>query len=408
MPALPRLSELSVTGHSIVPAFDPERFSYTLTVPNNVTSVTVVAVAATQGATIEGDGIHNLIVGANRIAVIVTYPDGATQEYTITVTRQAAGVARPPGGGGGGGGGARQPTRPTQRPPTQPAVGGPFTPTLPDVIEIAQNAPGGTGTIRLPQGSREIVLIYDRINALLREGTTLRIVTDNASAILPTGVLEEIATGQTVRIILNVGVYPDSSLAVDVTIIVGTTTVRSLVVPYAIQVYAPNIIAAGQNAYRVIAIDADGNIIGGILNPTTGMFEFRTNLAGSFSILYVEDLIRINMQVNSPVISDTARDITVLMDTLPIIQDGRTLVPIRFISEALDAPVSWNSATAEVTLVRDGHSLSFTIGEMAPGMDVPAQIMNDRTVVPVRFIAEFFGAVVTFDAGTGIIEIFVL
>jgi len=41
--------------------------------------------------------------------------------------------------------------------------------------------------------------------------------------------------------------------------------------------------------------------------------------------------------------------------------------------------------------------LTFAIGEMVQGMDVPAQLINDRTYVPIRFIAEFFGAQVSWD-----------
>jgi len=42
---------------------------------------------------------------------------------------------------------------------------------------------------------------------------------------------------------------------------------------------------------------------------------------------------------------------------------------------------------------------------MAPGMDVPAQIMNNRTMVPLRFVAEFFNATVTWDADGQVIVI---
>ena len=80
------------------------------------------------------------------------------------------------------------------------------------------------------------------------------------------------------------------------------------------------------------------------------------------------------------------------LDVPPIIENNRTLVPIRFIAEALDAEVDWNNDTREVTLAVAEESLTFAIGELAVGMDVSAQIINDRTFVPFRFISEFFGA----------------
>jgi hypothetical protein len=106
-------------------------------------------------------------------------------------------------------------------------------------------------------------------------------------------------------------------------------------------------------------------------------------------------------------IHDLAANATVkTMDVRPIIVNDRALLPIRFVANALGAEVDWTSATAEspliVHLTIHGETLSFGIGEMTPeltalGMDVPAQIINNRTMVPLRFISEFFGAVVTWD-----------
>jgi len=79
-------------------------------------------------------------------------------------------------------------------------------------------------------------------------------------------------------------------------------------------------------------------------------------------------------------------------DVAPVMVNDRTMVPIRVIAEALGAEVEWDEDTREVTLVIDGESLKFAIGETVAGMDVPAMIMNDRTFVPLRFISEFFGA----------------
>lgn len=93
------------------------------------------------------------------------------------------------------------------------------------------------------------------------------------------------------------------------------------------------------------------------------------------------------------------------MDVQPIIQEGRTLIPVRFMAYALGASVGWNEDTNGVTLSIEGRSITFAIGEMAPGMDVPAQIINERTFVPLRFISEFFGAEVNWDEATRTIEI---
>jgi len=90
-------------------------------------------------------------------------------------------------------------------------------------------------------------------------------------------------------------------------------------------------------------------------------------------------------------------------------------VPIRFVAEALGAEVDWERGTEYTPmiaiLILDGRELRFPIGEITPelaalGMDVPAQIMDGRTMVPLRFVSEFFGALVMWDGEIGGIEIF--
>jgi len=75
------------------------------------------------------------------------------------------------------------------------------------------------------------------------------------------------------------------------------------------------------------------------------------------------------------------------MDVLPVIYQDRVLIPIRFIAYSLNAQVGWNPDTAEITLSNGITSLVFRSGELVEGMDVPAQIIDDRTMVPTRFVA---------------------
>lgn len=99
------------------------------------------------------------------------------------------------------------------------------------------------------------------------------------------------------------------------------------------------------------------------------------------------------------------RDIKVLLngeqlyfDQPPIIKEDRTLVPLRAIFEALGANVDWNQDTQTVTANKDEINISMTIGSntmqknnSSITLDVSAQIVNDRTLVPARAIAEAFG-----------------
>jgi Copper amine oxidase N-terminal domain. len=93
------------------------------------------------------------------------------------------------------------------------------------------------------------------------------------------------------------------------------------------------------------------------------------------------------------------------MDVTPIEQNDRILVPFRAIAESLGIEVTWDEATNTVTAVKNGKKIVFTINSnvaLVDGkqvvLDAPAIILNDRTMVPVRFLAESLGADVKWDA----------
>ena len=100
-------------------------------------------------------------------------------------------------------------------------------------------------------------------------------------------------------------------------------------------------------------------------------------------------------------------------DQPPIIKDDRTLVPMRRIFEALDAEVFWDEPSqtvmavqgTDVILFRIGEAGLYKNGELAYTMAVPAQIVNDRTLVPLRAVAESLGAGVAWDGIEYIIDI---
>jgi len=85
-------------------------------------------------------------------------------------------------------------------------------------------------------------------------------------------------------------------------------------------------------------------------------------------------------------------------DQLPVIENGRTLVPLRAIFEKIGAEVEWNGETRTVTASKDGTVISLTIDSTTAAkngetvtLDVPAKIINGRTLVPVRFVSDCFG-----------------
>lgn len=88
---------------------------------------------------------------------------------------------------------------------------------------------------------------------------------------------------------------------------------------------------------------------------------------------------------------------TVVFDQPPVLKNDRTLVPVRAIFEKLGAVVSWEEATQTVRAVKGDITVTLQIdnnimyknGE-AISLDVPAQLIGERTLVPARAVAEAF------------------
>ncbi len=99
-----------------------------------------------------------------------------------------------------------------------------------------------------------------------------------------------------------------------------------------------------------------------------------------------------------PYITVAYNDELIAFDQKPIIENGRTLVPLRAIFEKIGASVEWNGDTQTVVATKDNTTISLTINNTtatkngtAITLDVPAKIINGRTLVPVRFVADCFG-----------------
>lgn len=103
-------------------------------------------------------------------------------------------------------------------------------------------------------------------------------------------------------------------------------------------------------------------------------------------------------------ISVTFNGHPVWFDVQPQIVNGRTLVPFRAIFQDMGATVSYDQGTQKVTATRGGTTIELTIGSAtayvdgsARTLDVPPEIRDGRTLVPVRFISEAVGARVDWD-----------
>ena len=94
-------------------------------------------------------------------------------------------------------------------------------------------------------------------------------------------------------------------------------------------------------------------------------------------------------------------------ETPPTIENDRTLVPMRFLFEQMGAEVDWNAETKTATATLDNTAVTFAIDNtnaningQSVTMDVPARLINGKTMVPLRFLSEELGFTVTWNEET--------
>lgn len=99
-------------------------------------------------------------------------------------------------------------------------------------------------------------------------------------------------------------------------------------------------------------------------------------------------------------------------DQMPVMINDRVLVPMRAIFESLGAKVFWDDDNFKAEAVKDFTRVSIGIGKkyatvnsQSVALDSPAVLVNDRTLVPVRFVSESLGASVNWNNDENAVEI---
>ena len=145
------------------------------------------------------------------------------------------------------------------------------------------------------------------------------------------------------------------------------------------------------------------------MSMTTGCFAAES-VAGTNS---TADFL-LTMQVGNPMmtVNGTESEIDPGRGTVPVVQNDRTLVPVRAIIEAMGGSVNWDEETQTALLELGGDIITLTLGsqtaffnETAHTLDVTPVSINDRTMLPIRFIAESFQFDVEWDGETQTITI---
>ncbi len=134
-------------------------------------------------------------------------------------------------------------------------------------------------------------------------------------------------------------------------------------------------------------------------------------LAISFTAMAQSDFsdVIVSLQLDNPMmeVNGLKNEIDPGRDTTPVIVDGRTIVPIRAIIESFGGSAGWNNATQTVVLRLSDDEIKLNIGSKVAylnnkshPLDVAPVILNDRTMLPIRFIAEGFNLGVAWNEET--------
>lgn len=128
---------------------------------------------------------------------------------------------------------------------------------------------------------------------------------------------------------------------------------------------------------------------------------------GSYNFFITDGGVVTDAKAAEDVITVKVNNKNVSFDQPPVLENGRTLVPLRAIFEALGAKVDWDQNTQTVTASKGDINISLQIGSANMNvngenkvLDVPAKIAGGRTLVPVRAISEAFGCDVNWDGAT--------
>ncbi len=155
-----------------------------------------------------------------------------------------------------------------------------------------------------------------------------------------------------------------------------------------------------------VRINPDGttSYLGGKYNAFTGEFVAASKgLEGTFAVIVADRSLynQVELKVGSTVVYKNRESET--LDTVPVIINDTTFVPVRFISEGMGGNVSYESMTKTAVIEIDGKEVRFTVG--SKGDATAPFIENGRMLIPLRNISESFGANVIWDSKDKSIQI---
>ena len=273
----------------------------------------------------------------------------SNDNYDIIYANGALTVSnRHSGGGGGGGGGSKPAEKPTEKPAEKPAV----SPTVDgknDTVKIAETtAEANTAAANAAKSDDKVTLVT--------EGTNV-----SGKDFANPAVLKIPADTKDVKNVKNLTLAKLNEETGKLEIVGGS-------------------------------YDAKANAVVGYVAEE-----------GSYFVVEKEGLTTISMQIGNKHVA--LNNENKILDAAPLISQNRTMVPLRFIAEAFGADVSWAQDTKTVTIVIDGKVLTMRINQDLEGFGAAPIISNGRTMVPISYISKELGANVIWVPSTKTVAI---
>lgn len=168
-------------------------------------------------------------------------------------------------------------------------------------------------------------------------------------------------------------------------------------------------------ASQTLPVGPDGKFSGSLKFPAIGGDnEYIVEVTDSLGNVKTERMfIKVRIKFEAVIDNKNAKlnDNPITLLSPPILKKGRTLVPFRILGESFGASVDWDQATRTASYTLGDTRIELVIGSKTAKiikgsitkpvpLDVPAEIINGSTMVPIRFITENFGAKVTWTQST--------
>lgn len=208
----------------------------------------------------------------------------------------------------------------------------------------------------------------------------------------------------------NITLIGDAKLTTDLTLKADGKKVEKLEEPLAIVIDLSGELKQIKDTSKLTVArvtEINGKIeitkIGGEYDSETKTFKAYSDQIGKYILLECDNIKKINLVIDSNI--STINGIAKANDIAPVVINDRTMVPLRFITENLGGTVKWNEKTQEITLYIDDTELKMQVGTIIEGYGTSPLIQNGRTLVPLRYIAEGIGSNVTWIPSTKSIKI---